>query len=245
MPHQKHQFEQADPIGPDRKPGKFDTDGYRPVIWSTRSEDWYIIRNTTPPLIDTEQSWGAPNGGWFEILVCSKLMVRTRDLKEKVSIPTQLPGRSAKPDQYITCKNLLHPVAIVLTHPVHVLYGVPGSLENEHRKWIVNDVKKRGMDKRAAQAALAAAYKGFGEGGIWWPEINRALFKFSAPYRTNRFYDSRPMDRTMLRDVALWINWDHWKRHNIPLKRRAEILEEWGYECTLKTLRKVIEHIGA
>jgi len=245
MPHQKHKIKRADSIEPDRQPGKFDTDGFSPAIWSTRSLDWYIIRNTTPPLIDIEQRWDTPNEGWFEMLVCFKRMVRTRDLKEKVSIPKQLPGGSANPDINITCKHLLHPVAIVLTHPVHVLYGVPGSLENEHRKWIVNEVDKRGIVERSAQAALAAAYKGFGEGGIWWPNVDRAFFRFSAPYRTNGFYDSRPMDRTMLRDVALWINWDHWKRNHIPLKRRAEILEEWGYECTLKTLRKVIEHIGA
>ena len=245
MPHKKHKIKRADSIEPDRPPGKFDTDGFSPAIWSTRSLDWYIIRNTTPPLIDIEQRWDTPNEGWFEVLVCSKLLVHTPDLEEKVSIPSELPDQCAKPNKYVTCNDLLHPVAIVLTHPVHVLYGLPGSMSEEHRKWLVNDVDKRGMSKRSAQAALAAAYKGFGEGGVQWPNRDRALFKFSAPYRTNGIYDSRPMDRTMLRDVALWINWDHWKRHNIPLKRRAEILEEWGYECSLKTLRKVIEHIGA
>jgi len=170
-------------------------------------------------------------------------MVRTGDLKEKVPIPEQLPYRSAKPVNSITCSRLLHPVAIALTHPVHVLYGLPGNLKDEHRKWIVNEVGIRGMKERSAQAALAAAYKGFGEGAIWFPERG-ASFKFSAPYRTNGLYDDRPMDRTMLRDVALWINWDHWERHKIKLERRAQILEKWGYECTLKTLRKVKEHIG-
>lgn len=244
MPKQIKKHGERNPNEPAGPSGKFNTDRFSPEIWSTRRENWLYIDHRKPSEFDPEQRWGANDDQWSEILICAKQRLHTRDLGDVVPIPKSLPPGSVIPDKYVTSRMLLHPVAIVLTHPVYLLFGLPGNFGNEHRKWIVNDIDTKGIKNLSAQAAIAAAWKGFGEGNIGFPNERRATFKFTVPYRTLGFNTERPQDRTQLRDIALWINWDHWERHHIPMKRRAEILEEWGYECTLKALRKVKEHVG-
>ena len=134
-------------------------------------------------------------------------------------------------------------MAITLTHPIHVFYGMPGHFGDEHRKWIVNNVSVRGLSERCARAALAASWKGFGEGGIRRPHINVAAFKFSVPYRTLGKNADSAQDVTMLRDVALWTHWEQWDRKKLNLGQRTRILNKWGYKCTEKAIKRVKEKI--
>ena len=158
-------------------------------------------------------------------------------------MPRFLPPQSVSPDKSITSQRMVHPVAIALTHPIHVLYGLPGNFGEEHRNWVVNDVSTKGISERCAKASLGAAYKGFGEGGIQWPAINVASFKFSASYLTLGVNADRPQDVTILRDVTLWIYWDEWDRKKLSLEQRTEILNSWGYDCTQKAVKRVVEKV--
>lgn len=47
----------------------------------------------------------------------------------------------------------------------------------------------------------------------------------------------------MLRDVALWIHWDFWEKKNLTIDQRTKILNAWGYKCTLKAVKRVVEKV--
>lgn len=178
------------------------------------------------------------------MLICRKRFAFSERLKEQHQVPSQLPVNSEPPEYQITSEILYLPVAIVLTSPLEVLYGLEGNAPNEHRKWIINDIKTRGLGLRAARAALAAAWRGVDEIGSNWPDQNRLRFKYRAPHRALGINTGKPQDLTLLRDVALWINWNHWEDRKVPLKRRAEILVSWGFPCTMKALRQVKDAVG-
>ena len=206
-------------------------------------ENPLLAGQNPPPLVDQDHASHPAGQNWFEVLTCQKRFLRIPDKGEENPMPDLLPPQGRIPNKSRTSKKLLFPVAIVLTHPVHVLYGLPGHFFDEHRTWVVNDVDTKGISERCAQAALGAAWKGFGEGGIKWPVTNVASFKFSAPYRTLGVNTDRPQDVTMLRDVTLWIYWDQWERKKLSLERRTEILNSWGYKCTPKAVKRVVEKV--
>jgi len=236
-------FSRPDPDKTTKMSGKFDTDDFDPKVWSTLIANPQLLRHNSHPLIFQVNTSHSPNNNWFELLTCQKRLVRISDHRKGNPTPEILPPQGVVPDASLTSKKLLFPVAIVLTHPVHVFYGLPGDFFGEHRTWVVNDVDHKGIDKRCAKAALGAAWKGFGEGGIKWPATNAASFKFSAPYRTLGVNTDRPQDVTMLRDVTLWIYWDQWERKKLSLEQRTKVLNSWGYKCTPKAVKRVVEKI--
>jgi len=220
--------------------GKFDTDNFHPTVWSTILEDPQLAGDVAG--MSKHQGLSGPLE-WLEVLTCQKRVLNTQKLKEVHPLPNVRPDYNVALDDSITVEKILLPVAIGLMHPIHVFYGMPGSFFGEHRNWVITDAKERKISKRCAQAALGAAWKGYGEGGISWPNITKASFKFSAPYRTLGINMDRPQDLTMLRDVTLWIHWDQWEREKLSLEQRTDILNSWGYLCTLKAVKRVVEKV--
>lgn len=239
----KHPLEPSAVDSP-RKPGNVNPDNILPEIWSTRRDDWLYSDHSQRPNTDEELQWSGINGGWIELLVCRKRLVHSKDLMEEMEFPRELPPRSVIPNRKITSEILYFPVAILLTYPVKILYGLQGNAPGEHRKWIVNEVGTRGMGLRPAQAALASAWRGVDQLDCNWPERNKLRFKYSVSARTLGVNTDKPQELTLLRDVALWIHWNHWDFHKLPMARRAEILQKWGFPCTLKALRQVKDGAG-
>lgn len=237
-----------DPLEPSpndslRKPGNIDLNAFSPEIWRTQGEGWLCPNYKSSPHPSEELQWKGVNGGWKELLVCRNRAVHGRNLKED-RLSAQHPVNSETPEGPMTTEIHYFPVAIVLTFPVAIFYGLPGNCESERRMWTTDDVKTRGLGVREAQAALASAWRGVDEIDSNWPNRNRLRFKYSAPFRTLGVNTDKPQDLTLLRDVAIWINWRNWDNHKISMKRRAEIIESWGYPCTLKALRQVKDGAG-
>ncbi len=137
----------------------------------------------------------------------------------------------------------MFPVAIVLRHPVQILYGMPGNREGEHRDWIINKIDIKGLHKRPAAAALAAAWRGVKEITSQWPESTKIRFKFDQAILMLSLETNKPQDLTLLRDVEMWINWDYWDGLQLSIKQRAEILNRWGYPATEVSIRRVKEKV--
>ena len=242
MSGQENYFSGPDPNKISKGSGKFEIDDYNPVIWSTLVLNPNLTREESASEGNQDHPSDTAHNNWLELLVCQNRMVHTSDLRENHPMPELLPPGSATPKYSVTEKARLHPVAIVLTHPVHVLYGSPGHFFGEDRKWVVNDVSTKDISNRSARAALGAAWKGFGKGAINFP-ARKAFFKFSAPYRTLGANTDRPQDITMLRDVTLWIYWDQWERKKMSLEQRTKTLNSWGYKCTTKAIQRVVEKV--
>ncbi len=223
--------------------GKFDTDYFEPVIWSTLTLNPHLVEVDEDFLREHECSPAEYNQNWFEVLTCQKRIVRIPSQEKVPPLPELCPPQGVIPDMGVTAKELLLPVSILLARPVHVLYGMKGQFFGEDRKWVVNEVEAKGISRRCAQAALGAAWKGFGKAEINWPAIESASFKFVVPYRTLGANADSEQEVTMLRDVALWIHWDRWERKKLTIAQRTAILNSWGYKCTQKAVTRVVEKI--
>ncbi len=243
MSTSKQQLHQPDPAKRKKMSGKFDTDDFEPVIWSTLALNPQLAEVDKDFLKKEDCSPDIYTKNWLEVLTCQKRIVRIPSKDKPLPLPELYPPQGIIPDKGVTAERILLPVAILLARPVHVLYGLGASFEGEHRKWIVNDVDTKGISRRCAQAALGAAWKGFGKGGINFPAIESASFKFAVSYRTLGVNTANPQEVTMLRDVALWIHWDIWERNKLTLVKRTEILNSWGYKCTPKAVKRVVEKV--
>jgi hypothetical protein len=243
MATQKKQILLPDPAKRKKMSGKFDTDDFEPVILSTLALNPQLAKVDENFLREHECAPGEYDKNWFEVLTCKKRIVRIPSHDKAPPLPELYPPQGITPEVGVTSEKMLFPVAILLARPVHVLYGLGGSFGEENRKWIVNDLKTKGISRRHAQAALGAAWKGFGEAAINWPAIESASFKFAVSHRTLGVNTDTPREVTMLRDVALWIHWDIWERNKLTLVKRTEILNSWGYKCTPKAVKRVVEKV--
>jgi hypothetical protein len=172
---------------------------------------------------------------WLEFLVCWKRTLEGVAKKEEHPIPEILPENSNTMHDQLTTEIGMFPVVIILKHPVEIVYGLHTEDHEEHREWIVNEVETRGMTQRSASAALAAAWRGVSEVTPGWPKPDKISFKFNRPFLNISSFpaaeegDKRDQERTLLRDVQLWINWDYWDTFRgapISMEDRARILTD-------------------
>ena len=243
MSTRKNQIFQPDPAKRKKMSGKFDTDYFEPAIWSTLALNPLLAEVEENFLREEDCSPDIYTRNWFEVLTCQKRVVRVPSKDPPPPLPDLYPPQGLIPNVGVTSDKLLLPVAILLAHPVHVLYGLGSTTDREDRKWVGNEVEAKGISRRCAQAALGAAWKGFGEAEINWPAIESASFKFVVPYRTLGANADSKQEVTMLRDVALWIHWDGWERKKLTIEQRTETLNSWGYKRTLKAVKRVVEKV--
>ena len=202
------------------RPTKNNPDDFIPRIWSTN--------------LGTES---------VRLLVCQKRMQTSEiDWDRKVE-PNPVEHGPPLSTGSGTCEILIHPVAIELSHPVAILYGLPGNLDGEHRNWTICYPEQGGISKRAARAALCEAYRGVKVELPDWPFRRSILLKFPAPIRVIGHNTDKPGDMIKLRNVALWVNWDHWNHLRLSDEERADKVRSWGYPCTTIAVRRVREKI--
>lgn len=250
--------DKSDPLKPTpneslRRPGNIDHDDFRPMILSTLRSGCSGSSSEKKDIASNESRWEGPDTEWIKMLVCWKRVVRSGFVDEQHPIPAALPEPNILPNGQNTSEIAYFPVAILLQNPVQVLYGLTANAHFEHREWIVDNLSVCGMAQRSAGAALAAAWRGVNEISPGWPEPNKVRFKYKNPTLTyvSDLHASdmklKPQEYTLLRDVAMWINWDHWDSFRpkpFTIIKRASILTKWGFPSTPKAVRQAKEKVG-
>jgi hypothetical protein len=236
------------------KPGKLHPDQFEPRILSSRRnefsespEDW----NQGGP---QESKWPEYDATWVRILVCWKRMVLGKKLAETDPMPDCFPKDEIVPESTVANQLAMSPASIMLSHPVKVLYGLHLHTPHDQPKWLVSPVEEFGLGKREAGAALAAAWRGVEKVVPSWPDTGGMKFRFRTPWMCLENDPYQPKDEntysdhelTALRDVALWINWSHWRTFRpkpLRFEEQAEILTNWGYPSSSTAVRKVKEKV--
>jgi len=182
-------------------------------------------------------------GEWVTFLVDQSRFVRTKDLPPIEIKAPRLPG-AVEFHPAATCDELSHPVAIALTTPPAIIYGLQGSHPGEDRQWIVRDVKELGLTVRTARAALAEAWRGVVAVDQSFPAGTWAAFTCKRRVAAVGGNDFKPQDATMLRNVVAWIHWAAWDKAALSMAQRAATLEAWGHPATKKALARAAEEWG-
>lgn len=237
-----------------KKPGDVRPDQFEPRVLSTRRSEFLNFPQDFNRKGPQESRWPEYDANWVRLLVCWKRLALGPLLDEAHPIPDLFPTKLLDPELSRTHELAFAPVAIVLQHPVKVLYGFHLHTPIEHRNWIVSPVEEFSMGRLDSEAALSAAWRGVEEVVPSWPDAGGIKFGFRTPWSSleNDLHYPKdgntysPHEKTSLRDVALWINWTHWDTcHSKPLtiEERAAVLTRWGFPSTATAVRRVKEKV--
>jgi len=186
----------------------------------------------------------AEKSEWANYLVDDRRFVRSKDIPPIDFSAPLLPG-AVEFHPIATCEELHHPVAISLTSPVAIFYGLWGCRPGEDRRWWVSEVDKFGMTRRAASCALSEAWRGITACDHSHPPGKWMEVSARQPIACLAIGDKlKPQEATMLRNVVAWIHWEHWNRKGASIAKRAAELSSWGYPTTPKALAKAAEERG-
>ncbi|WP_411825439.1 hypothetical protein [Luteolibacter sp. AS25] len=182
---------------------------------------------------------------WVHFLVCKKRLATWKKLGEADTPKTPLfPPDSEVYNHSVAFGEVVFPAAILLTEPASVLYGMLSRKEDEEREWFVRPTSSEKIGDTVARAALAEAYRGVINLNLNFPENDHLAMKFLGPVLCISLKDKlKSHQLTTLRNVTIWVCWDHWNRLGLSEIDRAKILSRSGFICTPTALRRVREGV--
>ena len=195
-----------------RKGKKIDLEEFKPAIYSIKNESW------------------------FHFIVCLERMTH------KGKLPSSTPPSKEVKDEFKiqTYREVVHPVAILLSKPAEVLYGLPCTESH----CVVQPTAACKIGETVAKAALSEAYRGIDEIQPSWPKRNKLYLKFARP--TLLIQDKallKPNQLKTLRNVTIWTLWDSWEADGLSTEAKVDRLNDFGFPCTANALRRVKEEV--
>lgn len=126
----------------------------------------------------------------------------------------------------ITSEYLSHPVAIQLNPTLEVLHG----LRLTEGVWEAHKPEAHNISERCAKIALAEAYHGIKAtlDLVTW----KAHFSSQGPV----LHDHK--NGVRMRKLLIAIFWDHWKKDGIKMEVRLLMMQQLGFPCTERQLKR-------
>ena len=157
---------------------------------------------------------GAVIGDDLEFLVCQRRIFRGA---------TVMCGPKK---EGVTSEYFGHPVAIQLNPTLEVHHG----LRLTEKVWEAHRTEAHEISERCAKIALAEAYHGI--------KASLDLVTWKAHFSSQGPVLRQHKNGVRMRNLLIAIFWDHWKNDGIKMEVRLLMMQQFGFPCTERQIKR-------